>query len=279
MKLFSKKLQFHRLLLLTCVLLLVFALGASLARAENDKAAEIAVIDAEPESSPETETITADVAAESVPESEAVAADAESLSVPEPETEMTDAESELFPEPEDDMAAAELERLRLSRCVFTYYEGEFYWMSLTEEELAEFAAYFQEELNLNTAAVAGILTNIQFESGFDPTKVGDDGFAFGICQWRGARLDQMVAYCDENGLNPVSLEGQLAFLVHDLQENYIYPYDLVRMVSDSPDGASDATFYFCAYYEVPSDPDDVCSERFEYCDLLFYPALLELEED
>ena len=275
MELFSKKLQFHRLLLLIIALLLVFSLGASLARAEDDEPAETAVTEAETEGTESVETVAADAETESSEIPEAAAADPE----PVPEAESAETYTESEPEPEPDVTDSELERIRLSQCVFTVYEGETYWMSLTEEELAEYAAFFQEELHLNTAAVAGILTNIQFESGFNPNKVGDDGAAYGICQWRGSRLDQMVAFCDANDLNPVSLEGQLAFLVHDLQENYIYPYDLVRMVSNSPDGASDATFYFCAYYEVPTDPDDVCRDRFEYCDILFYPALLDLEED
>ena len=219
MKLLSKKLQFHRLLLLTCVLLIVFSLGVPLAYAEEDGVLK---------------------------------------------TEASD---------------AELERIRLSQCVFTIEDGEIYWMSLTEEELQEYAEYLKAELNLSTAAAAGILSNIQCESGFDPTKLGDDGEAFGICQWRGPRLDQMAEYCEGNDLNPVSLEGQLAFLVHDLQENYIYPYDLVRLVSDSPDGATDAAYYFCAYYEVPADPDSESADRVELCDILFYPSLLDLEEE
>ena len=171
----------------------------------------------------------------------------------------------------------DLERLALSQCVFTICDGEVYWMSLTEDELAEYAFYLMSNLDINAAAAAGILVNIQFESGFDPNKLGDDGAAYGICQWRGYRLDQMVEFCDEYGYDPISMEGQLAFLVYDLQENYIYPYDLVRLVSDTPDGATDAAFYFCAYYEVPSDPDEESADRLEYCDILFYPALLDLD--
>ena len=171
---------------------------------------------------------------------------------------------------------ADLDRLALAQCVFTIYDGQVYWMSLTEPELIACACYLQDALNLNLAAVSGILANIQFESGFDPNKIGDDGLAYGICQWRGARLDQMVAYCDANGLNPITLEGQLAFLAHDLQENYIYPYDLIRLCDDTPWGASDATYNFCAYYEVPADPDTESVGRVELNDILFYPTLVEL---
>lgn len=172
----------------------------------------------------------------------------------------------------------DLEQIALSQCVFTIYDGEIYWMSLTEDELWEYAQYLKSELNINTAAAAGILVNLEFESGFDSEKEGDGGAAYGICQWRGERWTQMVSFCLDNGYSPSSMEGQLAFLVHDLQENYIYPYDLIRMVSDTWDGATDAAYYFCAYYEAPSDPDAESVDRLALCDILYYPALVELEE-
>ena len=74
------------------------------------------------------------------------------------------------------------------------------------------------------------------------------------------------------------MDGQLAFLVHDLKENYIYPYDLVRLTPNSWEGAMDAAYNFCAYYEVPADPDAESAGRVELCDVLYYPALVDLEE-
>ncbi len=127
-------------------------------------------------------------------------------------------------------------------------------------------------------AAAGILVNIQFESGFDPEKEGDGGDAYGICQWRGERKRQMVKFCLDNDFSPSSMDGQLAFLVHDLKENYIYPYDLVRLTPNSWEGAMDAAYNFCAYYEVPADPDAESADRVELCDVLYYPALVDLEE-
>ena len=137
----------------------------------------------------------------------------------------------------------DLERLRLSQCVFTIVDGEVYWMSLTEEELWEYSEYLKRELDINTAAAAGILVNIQFESGFDPEKEGDGGDAYGICQWRGERKRQMVKFCLDNDFSP-----------------------------------RDAAYNFCAYYEVPADPDAESADRVELCDVLYYPALVDLEE-
>lgn len=139
----------------------------------------------------------------------------------------------------------------------------------------EFADYFRRELALNDAAISGILANLQEESGFNPNKIGDLGAAYGICQWRGDRLNQMVKYCEAQKLNPVSMEGQLAFLVYYLKENYIYPYDLLRCSPDSEQGALQATYDFCAYYEVPSDPSQESQERERLTRLLIYPTLSE----
>ena len=188
-------------------------------------------------------------------------------SVPKEETNSGQAEqAEQAGQPED---------VQFGKNLFTIDNGETVWLSITEEKLMEFADYFRRELALNDAAISGILANLQEESGFNPNKIGDLGAAYGICQWRGDRLNQMVKYCEAQKLNPVSMEGQLAFLVYDLKENYIYPYDLLRCSPDSEQGALQATYDFCAYYEVPSDPSQESQERERLTRLLIYPTLSE----
>ena len=162
--------------------------------------------------------------------------------------------------------------------MFDIIGGKTIYLSITEEEFIEIADFLRTELNLNDAALAGILANLQGESGFNPHKVGDNGSAFGICQWQGPRLNQMVQYCEENDLNPVSREGQLRFLAHDLKEVYIYAYEQIRLCEDSEKGALQATYNFCAYYEVPADPEGESKEREELTKLLIYPRLNELSE-
>ena len=163
--------------------------------------------------------------------------------------------------------------------MFDIIDGRTIMLSITEEEFIEYADFLREELNLNDASLAGILSNIQGESGFNPNKVGDMGNAYGLCQWRGPRLEQMIQFCEENDLNPVTKEGQLHFLVHDLKNVYIYAYDLIRLCTDSEEGARQATFYFCAYYEVPSNPEEESASREELTELLIYPRLNELSEE
>ena len=131
--------------------------------------------------------------------------------------------------------------------MFDIVDGRTIYLSITEEEFIEIAEFLRKGLGVNDAALAGVLANLQGESGFNPHKIGDSGEAYGLCQWQGARLNQMVEYCEEHGYNPVSLEGQLNFLIHDLKNNYIYAYDQVRLCEDSENGALQATYNFCAY--------------------------------
>jgi hypothetical protein len=198
--------------------------------------------------------------------------------------ERTDAEQteqlQMTDKPASDASdAVSEEDAQFNKNLFVIVDGETIWLSITEEELFELADYLREELGLNDAAIAGVLANLQEESGFDPNKIGDMGAAYGICQWRGARLDQMVQYCDEQDLNPIKLEGQLAFLVHDLKENYIYPYDLLLASPDTEQGALQATYDFCAYYEVPSDPSQESEERERLTKLLIYPTLNDADKE
>ncbi len=155
--------------------------------------------------------------------------------------------------------------------------GETIYLSIGEKELREFVDFFRNEMGLNSAAVAGILANLQYESEFDPNKIGDYGYAYGLCQWRGPRLDAMMKFCDEKGLNPVTIEGQLNFLKEEFENSHKYAGDLVIDTPDTLQGALQATQFFCCYYEVPSDPDKVLPDREKIAKELIYPLLVEWE--
>ena len=60
--------------------------------------------------------------------------------------------------------------------------------------------YCSKTLGLNNAACCGIMGNVEAESNFLPTAVGDGGDAYGICQWN-ARFDTLVSWCSNNGLD------------------------------------------------------------------------------
>ena len=64
---------------------------------------------------------------------------------------------------------------------------------------------------LNTAAACGVMANIDKESTFNPSVSSRDG-SYGLCQWTGSRKSNLFSYCDQNGLDSSSVEGQIAFL-------------------------------------------------------------------
>ncbi len=113
------------------------------------------------------------------------------------------------------------------------------------------------ELDLNPAAACGIMANIEHESKFDPTLVITDTnglLSGGLCQWNGGRFSNLQYFCSQNGYNYLSVEGQIAFLRHELNsKSYSYIYDYLKNVSNDADGAYDAAWYWCYYFEVPAN--------------------------
>jgi hypothetical protein len=71
-------------------------------------------------------------------------------------------------------------------------------------------------LGLNATQLAGILANLQRESGFDPTKVGSSGDT-GIAQWVGDRLTALKA---AEGPAWNTIQGQIDFLLKELQGQF-----------------------------------------------------------
>ena len=66
-------------------------------------------------------------------------------------------------------------------------------------------------------AAAGVTGNLMQEStpAINPLEPGG-----GIAQWLGSRYTAMVSWVTGQGLDPNSLQGQLAFLAYDVRVNY-----------------------------------------------------------
>lgn len=111
--------------------------------------------------------------------------------------------------------------------------------------------FLREELNLNNAAICGILGNMYIEnSKFDPTQeeIGD-GEGYGLCQWTiASRKNTLMTYYDYD-----TLEGQLAFMYDELKYGHDYDgvLDYLYNVEVSKEGAEAAAKYFCDKYEKP----------------------------
>ena len=107
-----------------------------------------------------------------------------------------------------------------------------------------------EEFGFNHAAACGILANIKFESTFNPTDEYQ-GF-YGLCQWGYGRLNNLFSWCEANGYDPNSIDGQLQFMWMELNSSYGSVRRALMAIEDSPEGAYEAAYVFSARYEAPA---------------------------
>lgn len=125
-----------------------------------------------------------------------------------------------------------------------------------------------DEMGFNTAGACGVLANIYKESRFNPNTTGDSGTSYGICQWHNQRWTNLQNWCDANGYDWKTLDGQLHFLKYELSMNNsnvlwngkrIYNY--IVSVPNTAQGAYDAAYYWCYYFEVPANKETVSKSR------------------
>ena len=135
--------------------------------------------------------------------------------------------------------------------------------------------YLTKKIGYNSAAACGILANIERESAFRPTIYGDGGTSYGICQWHDVstgvgRFTNLKNFCAQNKLDYTTLEGQLAFLAHELSSlrtinNYLLS------VADTEQGAYDAGYYWCYNFEIPGDRENQSKLRGELARTKYWP--------
>ncbi|WP_034449193.1 phage tail tip lysozyme [Butyrivibrio sp. AE2032] len=121
--------------------------------------------------------------------------------------------------------------------------------------------YLTKTMGLSHAAACGILANIQYESSFDPHCLGDNGTSYGICQWHAERYTDLKNWCSNHGYDYKTLEGQLHYLEHDLKDLHSGIYNHIKSVENSSDGAYDAGYHWCVYFEIPADKYNKAIER------------------
>ncbi len=116
--------------------------------------------------------------------------------------------------------------------------------------------FLVDEMGLNSAAACGVLANIEKESSFNPNLYGDSGSSYGICQWHNGRFDNLKSFCAKNGYSWKTLEGQLYFLKYELEKQESttgYILDKIKVVPNSAQGAYQAAYDWCYYFERPAN--------------------------
>ena len=132
---------------------------------------------------------------------------------------------------------------------------------------------YLSEKGFNDAAIAGILANINHECGFDYNAVGDGGTSYGLCQWHNGRWTDLKNYCSQHGLDSTSLEGQLEFLVYELQNGYSGVYNTLMNVPNTSQGAYDAAYKWTTDFEKPADTYGQASSRGNQAVSTYWPTL------
>ena len=116
--------------------------------------------------------------------------------------------------------------------------------------------YLTGTMGMNTAAACGILTNIEAESGFNPTCEfldTNDLISYGICQWNGDRFAALKNYCARYGYSYTSLTGQLHYLQYELEVSESSAYAKVKNVENTASGAYTAGYNWARYFERCSE--------------------------
>ena len=121
--------------------------------------------------------------------------------------------------------------------------------------------FLTQVMNYNTAAAAGVLANINYESGFKTAINGDGGTSYGICQWHASRKTQLISYCKEHDVSVDSLLGQLAYLKYELENYYPAVHEYLKSVSNTAQGAYEAGYYFCYVFESPAAKESQSTKR------------------
>lgn len=134
-----------------------------------------------------------------------------------------------------------------------------WWDPLAVER--QIYTYLTEELKLSSAAACGILANIEYESAFQVTIIGDQGTSFGLCQWHDGRYTALKSYCVARGLDYQSVDGQMEYLAFELKSSYTGLFGALRSVDNSAEGAYQAAYLWCVQFERPADMERKAVER------------------
>lgn len=133
--------------------------------------------------------------------------------------------------------------------------------------------YLTDVLGFNTAAACGIMANINCESHFNPgAGSSGGGGAYGLCQWMGGRKSGLKSWCRKNGFSSNSIEGQLSYAYYELSTHYPSVLYTLTNVEESADGAYNAGYAWCCYYEKPANTAGTSAYRGSLASGTYWPT-------
>lgn len=137
--------------------------------------------------------------------------------------------------------------------------------------------YLTGELMLSSAAACGVLANIEHESSFQPTILGDKGTSYGLCQWHNGRFTALRGYCSAIGADYRTVEGQMAYLKYELGNKYTTLLLTLQSIDDTPEGAYRAAYLWCTQFERPSNMQVKAVQRGELAQGKYWPRYNRFE--
>ncbi len=141
-------------------------------------------------------------------------------------------------------------------------------------------SWLRNDMGFNHAAACGVLANIQYESGANPGAVGDGGTSYGLCQWHNSRCRSLIGYCVSRDMAFTSVEGQLAYLNHELSGGFQGVRNYLYNVPDTAQGAYDAASVWCRHFEMPLNTALEALKRGEFAaNVLFWKDFSALTQE
>lgn len=111
---------------------------------------------------------------------------------------------------------------------------------------------------ISEAAAAGIMGNLNQESTFNPAD--SNGSYTGIAQWDNEnRFPALQKWCQENGKNAETIEGQTEFLIYEAPSmfNSNLTWEKFKSINGDVDGATEA---FCVLFESCTGGEQLTSQ-------------------
>ena len=159
-------------------------------------------------------------------------------------------------------------------CIWVTFSGTLLEAPVTESSNeAKVYKYLMSNLHFSKAAALGIMANIEAESDFDPGLIeAGNNIGYGLLQWSYDRRTDLEKYLSKNGFAPDSIEGQLKYMMVELNQDY-YKHILTKLksVPNNAEGAYEAAYYFCKYYEVPADTEGQSISRGSWARDRYWP--------
>lgn len=95
---------------------------------------------------------------------------------------------------------------------------------------------FKQNTQFNDYAIAGIMANMFAESSFTPQAFNSGGGgcgAYGLAQWRGARITKLSNYAKSKNLPIDSIVAQIGYLAKEIQDTYTYTFSALKNISNA----------------------------------------------